>query len=96
MTTSLLTATLIYCIGLYDPCIAENTLTDNCVGFHDNRRYHIMLPTVIDTSCDSGTSRLETYNSNFITSELYAQKCLKYRKSQYWPTVKSSPKLLPI
>jgi len=38
----------------------------------------------IDTSCDSGTSTLETYYSNFIARQLYAQKCLKYRKSQYW------------
>jgi len=35
-------------------------------------------------ACDSGTSTLETYYSNFIARQLYAQKCLKYRKSQYW------------
>jgi len=40
--------------------------------------------TSIDTSGDSGTSTLETYYSNFIARQLCAQKCLKYRKSQYW------------
>jgi len=27
---------------------------------------------------------LETYYLNFIARQLYAQKCLKYKKSQYW------------
>jgi len=40
----------------------------------------------IDTSCDLGTSTLETYYLNFIGRQLDAQKCLKNRKSQYWPT----------
>jgi len=40
----------------------------------------------IDTPCDSGTSTLETYYLMFIARQLYAQKCLKYRKSQYWHT----------
>jgi len=38
----------------------------------------------IDTSGVSGTFTLETYYLNFIVYELYAQKCLKYKKSQYW------------
>jgi len=42
----------------------------------------------IDTSCDSGISTLETYYSNFIGRQLYAQKCLKYRKSQYLPAAR--------
>jgi len=29
---------------------------------------------------------LETYYSNFIARQLYAQKCLNYRKIQYWRT----------
>jgi len=37
----------------------------------------------IDTSCDSGTSTLQPYYSNFNARQLYTQKCLKYRKSQY-------------
>jgi len=38
-------------------------------------------------SYNSGTSTLESYYSNFIAwVQLYAQKCLKYRKSQYWHT----------
>jgi len=40
----------------------------------------------IDTSCDLGTSMLETNYSNFIARQLYAQICLKCRKSQYWRT----------
>jgi len=35
---------------------------------------------IIDSSGTSGTSTLETYYSNFIARQLYAQKCLKYRK----------------
>jgi len=38
----------------------------------------------IDTSCDSYTSTLATYYSNFIAGQFYPQKCLKYRKSQLW------------
>jgi len=46
------------------------------------------LPSAcVDTSCDSDTSTLETYYLNYIALQLYAQTCLKYRKSQYWPTV---------
>jgi len=37
---------------------------------------------IIDSSCTSGTSTHETYHSNFVTRQLYAQKCLKYRKIQ--------------
>jgi len=33
---------------------------------------------IIDYSCISGTSTLETCYSNFIARQLYAQKCLKY------------------
>jgi len=33
---------------------------------------------IIDSSCTSGTSTLDTYYSNFIARQLYAQKCLKY------------------
>jgi len=40
---------------------------------------------IIDSSCTSGTSTLETYYSNCISMLLYAQKCLRYRKIQYWP-----------
>jgi len=50
--------------------------------------FHVILDLLevcIDTFCDSGTSTLEAYYSNFIAWQLYAQKCLKYRKSQYWP-----------
>jgi len=39
----------------------------------------------MDTSCNSGISTLETYYSNFIARQLYAQKCLKDKKSQCWP-----------
>jgi len=39
--------------------------------------------TCIDKSCDSGTSTLGTYYSNFIARQLYAQKSRKYRKSQW-------------
>jgi len=39
----------------------------------------------IDCSCTSGTSTLETYYSNFIARQLYAQKCQKCRKIQNWP-----------
>jgi len=38
-------------------------------------------------SCDSGTFTLATYYSNFLARQLYAQKCLKYRKIQYWRPV---------
>jgi len=38
----------------------------------------------MDSSCDSGTSTLETNYSNFIARQLYAQKCRKYRNIQYW------------
>jgi len=38
---------------------------------------------IIDPSCTSGTFMLETYYSNVIARQLYAQKCLKYRKIQY-------------
>jgi len=41
---------------------------------------------LIDTSCNSGTSTLPTYYSNFIARQLYTQNYLKCRKSQYWPT----------
>jgi len=41
---------------------------------------------IIDSACDSGTSTLVTYYSNFIARQLYAQKCMKYRKIQYWHT----------
>jgi len=34
----------------------------------------------------SDTSTLETCYSNFIARQLYVQKCLKYRKIQYWLT----------
>jgi len=34
---------------------------------------------IIDSSCTSGTSTLETHDSNFIARQLYAQKYLKYR-----------------
>jgi len=37
----------------------------------------------IDTSCDSGNSTFETYYSNFIAKQLYVQKCLKNKSSQY-------------
>jgi len=30
----------------------------------------------IDSSCTSGTSTLETFYSNFIARQLYAQKCI--------------------
>jgi len=43
-----------------------------------------MPEVIIDYSCTSDTSTLETYYSNFIVRQLYAQKCLKYRKIQYW------------
>jgi len=43
-----------------------------------------MLPWCIDTSCDLGIFTLETYYSNLIASQLYAQKCLKYTKGHYW------------
>jgi len=43
-----------------------------------------MQEAFIDTSCDSGTSTLENYYLNFIAWQLYAQKCPKDRKSQYW------------
>jgi len=44
----------------------------------------VALAAWIDTSCNLGTSTLETYYSNFSARQLYAQKWLKYRKSQYW------------
>jgi len=41
-----------------------------------------MFPHVcFDTSCDSGTSTLQTLYSNFIASQLYELKCMK---SQHW------------
>jgi len=42
---------------------------------------------IIYSSCTSGTSTLATYYSNFMARHLYAQKCLKYRKMQYWHSV---------
>jgi len=39
---------------------------------------------IIDSSCTWGTFTLETHYSNFIARQLYAQKCPKYRKTQYW------------
>jgi len=44
-----------------------------------------MRAAKIDSSCTSDTSTLETYYSNFIARQLYTQKCLKYKKIQYWP-----------
>jgi len=38
----------------------------------------------IDTSYVLSTSTIETYYSNYIARQLYAQKCLKFTKSQYW------------
>jgi len=54
------------------------------------RRWTPPLPTqqqppIIDSSCTSGTYTPETSYSNFIFRQLYAQKCLKYRRIQYWP-----------
>jgi len=46
---------------------------------------HGLPLAIIDSSCTSGTSTLEAYNSNFIARQLYARKCLKYRKMQCWP-----------
>jgi len=46
---------------------------------------------LIDSSCDSGTCMLETYYLNFIARQLYVQKCLKYRKIQYWHAGLSVP-----
>jgi len=42
--------------------------------------YRLEQEAIIDSSCTSGTSTLETYFSNVIARQLYAQKCLKYRK----------------
>jgi len=39
---------------------------------------------ILNSFCTSATSTLETYYSNFIARQLYAQKCLKYNKIQYW------------
>jgi len=50
----------------------------------------------IDTSCDSGTATLETYYSNFIARQLYAQKCLKYMNIQYKLPGRTIQKLIAI
>jgi len=50
----------------------------------DNGFDDIFSEACIDTPCDSRTSTLDTYYSNFIAWKLYAQKSLMYRKSQYW------------
>jgi len=39
------------------------------------------------SSCTSDTATLETYYSNFIARQLYAQKYLKYTKIKYWQPV---------
>jgi len=57
----------------------KNKINANNIGTSRHRQ------ACIDTSCDSGTSMLETYYSNLIARQLYEQKCMKYRKSQYWP-----------
>jgi len=58
-------------------------LTYGISGFNES----IKLPEAcIDTSCDSGTSTLETCYSNFIARQLYAQNSPKLRKIQYWHT----------
>jgi len=63
-------------------------------GYHNEplspvkRRYfllslHTQRVACIETSCDSSTFTFETYYSNFIARQLYAQKYLKYKKRQY-------------
>jgi len=42
----------------------------------------------IDTSCDSGTSMLETYYSNFIARQLYAQKVPEVQEESIFERVK--------
>jgi len=65
-------------VGDDEVAIAINTCCKKC---------QFVLPVaIIDSSCTSGTPTLVTYHSNFIARDLYAQKCLKYRKIQYWPT----------
>jgi len=57
--------------------------------------WRVLTRAFLIRTWDSGISMLETYYSNFIARQLNAQKCLKYKKSQYWTPVGSGGSLLP-
>jgi len=73
-------------------CICKVGIGPNAV----KQRSVNTVAAIIDSSCIPGTSTLETYYSNFNSRQLYAQKCRKCRKIQYWPTGRACMATVPL
>jgi len=74
-------------------CAPKRTVTDLTAVWTASKADRLqpqVLWAIIDSFCTSGTSTLETYYSNLIARQIYAQKCLKYSRIQNWLAVSTS------